>query len=317
VPLGTSLALQLFTAGAALLDPGKTPRELLSARACAGCHVEAHAEWQASRHGLAWTNRIFQREYRERENPWCVTCHAPFGLTGAAASVASEGVSCAVCHVRDGQIHARSHRAGSPHATVVHDDFGDPSFCAGCHQFAFPESRLPMQNTVAEHTAGSRAEIPCRSCHAATPGHHAYPGGHDAGMWIRALGVEVCHDGKGVLVRLENKGAGHRIPTGDVHRHLVLRAWRPSVPEAVQETVLGRRYTLDGDGAKKLLADTSLAPGEARTIRASFARDPEPIAVELRYVFVTDEFPRRDLGEPAFLSIYAGRADEKRWPRCR
>ncbi len=315
--LGCGLALQLFTAGAALLDPGKTPPEQLSARACVGCHQEIHDEWRASRHGQAWTNPIFQREYRERANPWCVTCHAPFGLTGPAAQVAAEGVSCAVCHVRDGKILARSHRDSSPHATVVQADFGDPSYCAGCHQFSFPDSKLPMQNTVAEHAQGARAEIPCRSCHASSPSHHAYPGGHDAAMWTRALGVSVCCGPKGLEVTLENKGAGHRVPTGDVHRHLVLRAWRASAPELMHETVLGRRYAVDADGAKRLLSDTSLVPGERRTIRAPFTRAAEPISVELRYVFVTDEFPRRDLGEPAFLSIYATQQDERTWPRCR
>jgi len=136
-------------------------------------------------------------------------------------------------------------------------------------------------------------------------------------MWTRALGVSVCRAPSGLEIRLENKGAGHRVPTGDVHRHLVLRAWRASAPEAVQETVLGRRYALDGDGGKKLLSDTSLVPTELRTIRAPFSPAPEPISIELRYVFVTDEFPRRELGEPAYATVYSARSDEARWPRCK
>src|SRR5882757_4354139 len=72
--------------GAQPIDPGIAPgtaaatpagaRQLLDANGCATCHAEIVAEWSTSRHALAWTNGIFQREYSEQPLAWCVNCHA-------------------------------------------------------------------------------------------------------------------------------------------------------------------------------------------------------------------------------------------------
>ena len=62
--LSLVLAADLFPRGLAPVDAGAPDK--LRAAACTGCHVTVHAEWAQSRHGLAWTNAIFQREYRDR-----------------------------------------------------------------------------------------------------------------------------------------------------------------------------------------------------------------------------------------------------------
>ena len=64
-------------AGAGRRRAPAATRAALRARSCRGCHSEAHADWAPSRHGLAWTNAIFQREYKDRPLEWCVHCHAP------------------------------------------------------------------------------------------------------------------------------------------------------------------------------------------------------------------------------------------------
>jgi len=89
------------------------------------------------------------------------------------------------------------------------------------------------------------------------------------------------------------------------HRHLALRAWRPSAPERLHETLFGRAFEAAPGGGKRAVSDTTLPPGAARTVRvpvaslgAAGARDP--IRVELRLVYTIDEFPLRgrELGEP-------------------
>jgi hypothetical protein len=186
------LAGELFTQGLAPLETGAA-RGLLEAKACGGCHAAVHGEWAASRHGQAWTNGIFQREYQQRPLEWCVHCHAPLAeqlaevrsARGRPADrpqqtpLAAEGVTCAACHLRAGRVVAGHKSARSPHDTDVRDDFGGPTFCGGCHQFNFPlmdeekgpkavvgYSRHPMQDTVRQHASGPRAATPCRTCHA-------------------------------------------------------------------------------------------------------------------------------------------------------
>jgi hypothetical protein len=325
-----------FPRGLAPIDSGAAPAQL-SARACSGCHQSAHAEWAGSRHGQAWTNAIFQREYADQKLDWCVHCHAPLReqlvqVKAGGGALASEGVGCAACHLREGKMQARTRRPGSPHDTVATAGFGNPTYCGGCHQFNFPlidrsgpaptvrYSTYPMQDTVAQHARGSRAAIECVQCHRATPGGHAFPGGHDPAMLGRAVAVEACQAGKDLRVALDNAGAGHNVPTGDLHRHLVLRVWRTGSPERLHETILGRQFTATPEGGKRTVTDASLRPGERRDVLVPLASvgapGDGPLRLELRLVYTIDEFPfrGRELSVPTYATIVA-RALEP-LPRC-
>ena len=359
-----------FSRGLAPVDAG-APAAQLSARACAACHADAHAEWRASRHGLAWTNAIFQREYRQQPLEWCVHCHAPLAeqLTElralgsaeehpavrapielavpsgrapeaasapASSSLAAEGVTCAVCHLRAGRIVAADHRPSSPHDTDVRVGFGGPAFCAGCHQFNFPRiegagptahvvgyAAHPMQDTVDQHARGPLAQTTCRACHAISPGRHAYPGGHDPAMLARAVELSTCRSGAALRLTLTNVGAGHNVPTGDLHRHLVLRAWRPGAPERLFEATFGRTFEADPAGGKRPTSDATLPPRATRvTDVPAAALGPavaaEPIRVELRLVYTIDEFPfrGRELDEPTFATVARQDVDWTHLARC-
>jgi hypothetical protein len=176
-----------------------------------------------------------------------------------------------------------------------------------------------MQDTVAQHARGPLSARPCRECHAQSPGAHAYPGGHDAAMRARAVTLAACRAGAELRLTVANAGAGHNVPTGDLHRHLALRAWRPSAPELLHETLFGRTFEVAPDGGKRAVADTTLPPGAARTIGVPAAAlgpaaKGEPIRVELRLVYTIDEFPLpgREVGEPTWATIAARDLD---WPR--
>ncbi len=328
---------QMFPGGRGPVGVGDTPAAMLSAAACADCHPDEHREWAGSRHAQAWTNGIFQREYRQKPGAWCVHCHAPLeaqhAQVGTGGPLLAEGVNCATCHVRDGRIHARTQRPDSPHETVTDDAFGGPDWCGGCHEFTFPVldgrgelvryTPHPMQATVAQFRAGPHARDPegCRGCHAASPGQHAYPGAHDPRMLLRALAFDVCRAGDDVVMTVANVGAGHDVPTGDVHRHLLARAWRPTAPEAMFEAFLGRRYAPQADGGKRTIWDSGLPPGTRRTYRVPLAQlgdDGGPLSFELRYVYTGDEFPRagRDPGEPTWRVVHEQRSAAADLPPC-
>jgi hypothetical protein len=316
--------------GLEVIEPGTRDPALLDAGACRRCHPAEHAEWAASRHGAAWTNGTFQREYRAQPRRWCVRCHAPTApqfeqATRGGGPLADQGVSCAACHVRGGTLIARVRRPRSPHATVARADFGGPAFCADCHQFGFPLleggeptglSPNPMQDTVGEFLRGRFADLAdgCRTCHATSAAGHAYPGARDPEMLARALSLSACTRGDQLELAIENRGAGHAVPTGDVHRHILVRAWRSSDPAALFEIFIGRRYEEAPEGGKRTAWDSRVAPGQTRryaTALAALGGEPdEPINVELTYVYTADETPhrRRDPGEPtrAVVSVRRG-----------
>jgi hypothetical protein len=334
------LALDWFPRGLAPVDAGGGPP---SAKACVGCHADAHAEWARSRHGLAWTNAIFQREYRDKPMEWCVHCHAPLAeqlgeVRRGGGPLADEGVTCAVCHVRGGRMLARARHDGSPHDTDARPDFGGPAFCGGCHQFNFPVveadaagratlvrryTDAPMQDTERQHARGPRAGQACETCHArASAAGHLFPGGHDAAFVARAVSVATCRDHDALDVALTNAGAGHNVPTGDLHRHLALRAWRPSAPERLGEALFGRRFETAADGAKHDVADTTIPAGETRHVRFRLAdlggAPGEPVRVALRLVYTVDEFPfrGRELADPTFVTMFDAARPWAEIPRC-
>ena len=334
------VAGELFPNGLGPIDTGAPASA--SARACAGCHAEVHADWSQSRHGQAWTNPIFQREYKDRPLAWCVHCHAPLReqlaeVERGGERAGREGITCAACHIRDGKMLARGRAAASPHETEVRADFGGPAYCAGCHQFNFPViaaappgpgqvvgyTAHPMQDTARQHATGPRAAQECLGCHRSGEAGHRFPGGHDAEMLGRAIALETCRDGDRLQVRLTNAGAGHNVPTGDLHRHLVLRAWRANAPEQLQEVVLGRRFAVDEAGGKRTTEDTTIPAGETRfvSLSAPGARSVSttPLSLELRLVYTIDEFPfrGRELGEPTWATMLAREVSWATLPACK
>jgi hypothetical protein len=322
---------------------GTTAPELTDATTCVACHAAIVDEWRRSRHGQAWTNGIFQREYQQAPKPWCVNCHAPTDaqqrdLTAGDPRLADQGVGCAACHVRGGRLVAARRAATSPHDTVEDPTFGTPSFCADCHEFPFPRldgagravalTDHPMQTTVSSFTTGPYADAPagCLTCHATRHGH-GFPGAHDPGMLGAALAVRWCGSGDQLTVEVENAEAGHRVPTGDVHRHLLLRVWRSSTPAGLWEGFFGRRYEPADDGGKRTVWDSTIPPKVVRrfTLELAALADgelpldrTEPINLALTYVFTADEFPRpgRAPSEPTATQLLAWRTAVDDLPTC-
>jgi hypothetical protein len=272
--------------------------------ACASCHPAEWDEWSGSRHALAWVDPVFQAEFARGRAAWCVGCHAPLVPDPAAPdpALAASGVACGGCHQQGGRMVSARRAENSPHATEVDPAFGSADFCARCHEFDFPvlgeRGRLvrstgePMQATVSEwrKSAVSR-ELGCTDCHADSPAGHAFRGSHDPELVSSALRVDACRDRGAIEVALANRGAGHNVPSGGVHRRIVLRAWTSRAPERLDERVLGRRFRPLAGGGKQTTSDTTIPPGGTTRHRfdlAALGRARE-INLELRYVYALDE----------------------------
>jgi hypothetical protein len=193
--LALLLAGELFTGGLAPLDAG-APAAELSARACLPCHAAAHGEWAASRHGRAFTNAIFQREYRDQPLEWCVHCHAPLReqlaeVRAGGGPLADEGVGCASCHLRGGRVLAARQRPGSPHGPKC-DRTSGAALLRRLPPVQLPPGRdpgwsQPRDRLLALPDAGHRGPARARRTRGdalpwlprASPAGHAFPGGHD------------------------------------------------------------------------------------------------------------------------------------------
>jgi hypothetical protein len=194
----------------------------------------------------------------------------------------------------------------------------------------------------AQHLAGPYADVPggCLACHGTRHGH-GFPGGHELELLRSAIEASWCRSETGISLEVANVGAGHRVPTGDIHRHMVARLWRSSAPEATFEAFFGRRYEPAPDGGKRITWDSTLAPQqrrrfeipetslraasvpvegeEAASVDAAAAEAlAEPINFEVTYVYTIDEFPRRDRApsEPVTAQLLGERRRWDELPRC-
>ncbi len=279
-----------FSAGAAPLVVTVANNGSLSARGCGSCHSAQYTDWSSTRHSVAWSNAVFVDGLKREPLPRCVHCHAPLlqqkveagplgagrprppssSLTAAAqaTSLLHEGVTCVVCHVRDGQVLVAgpvTRADNTPmHPVRIEPILKDSQFCASCHQFGFTDSNVLMQNTFGEwqaFAAGGGVGT-CQSCHM-PGGRHLFRGAWDVELLKKSLQVEVHEDvdssvvGARVLV-LRSVDVGHHFPTGDLFRHLTVEVadgdgW-------LELLRIGRTFAGFGHD-KHVVSDTSLVPG--------------------------------------------------------
>jgi hypothetical protein len=241
---------------------------------CAGCHTREASSHAGSMHAQAFDDPLFQREWSRGRQAWCVRCHAPLARDAGDPRV-HEGVGCASCHVVDGVIVSRASRGGAPHATRTEPRFSEAAQCGTCHEFDFPARAgraEQLQRTLSEWRAGGRDER-CIDCHMPTladDGSHALRGPRDPELLSDALDVrvEAARRGSDIVVRaaLGVHGAGHAVPTGDLNRRLVFRAWASGA--APVEMEMARLFDRDEDGDAVEIADQRVLPGTDRRLEA-------------------------------------------------
>jgi hypothetical protein len=275
-------------------DPGESPEgDAGSAPVsvpiddCTDCHDEVTAEWSASAHRAAFTNDLFQNEWHLHGDPWCVRCHAPAADASAPAGVAAtDGISCAVCHVIEGVIVSSRVSGEAPHDVRADPAFGTEAQCAG-HSVAFPPSvrvapGQALQDTISEWQR-SGAPGACQDCHMPLRGDldassvvpsgrphrsHLFPGARDDALLSSSLRVTAtarCVNGRTrVELRLEAGAVGHDVPTGDVFRRLEVSAALRARPATRLLRNLERRFAVGRDGSCR--PPTSVPVGGAREV---------------------------------------------------
>jgi hypothetical protein len=230
----------------------------------------------------------------------------------------AEGVGCDFCHSVKGAnldqfgafdldatntMHGPYADAESPKHETVYSEFMTTSgFCATCHEYQ-SRAGAPILTTFTEYAEGKYDQqlVECQDCHMPLVmgttveehikrtgrtefvGFHALPGGRDLEQLRRALGLELVavRPGSGsvtVRANIENRAAGHWLPTGMPSRELVVEFsthWGDNAD--TRELVFGRRV-YNGDDERlmsvarmilegeRVSIDTRLRPGQSRDV---------------------------------------------------
>jgi hypothetical protein len=329
--------------------------ESQSAKACSQCHAEIYNEWTTAMHSQAWTDPYFLTDWKfDGSQQICKNCHIPLqdqqeylvmGFHDKEkwdpilkpnphfdAALQHEGVTCNVCHLREGKILGPYARTSAPHAVDKMDNSNQ--VCIRCHVVQGDRwdtfFRFPPCGTVAEIEAGrgrwpSRsgevtvekpASLGCVECHmpavtrALVPGgppratrRHLWRGGHDPEMVRQGLDVRFMRQAGSAskeatfTLRLENVGADHYLPTGTPDRYLsVALRLLDKDGKAIKEEQGVLRRTVMWRPFIVDLRDTRLAPHEPRTFTLAYsaARYPGAEAVEaVVHYHLMDEARRR------------------------
>ncbi|WP_438032125.1 multiheme c-type cytochrome [Sorangium sp. So ce204] len=274
---------------------------------CEACHEDIAAEWRASLHRQAFTDRVFQRSYAIEPLPFCRGCHAPEADPAhhPGADAQAVGVGCVTCHLVAGEVvSARGRDArGGAHAVRGDARLSTDEGCARCHQFDFPRAPgVPMQDTVAEHRSGRFAERPCRDCHmqivrgiAGRPHRdHRFSVVGDPAVLRSAIDASASRSGANAIeVSARVVAAGHAVPTGDMFRRLEVRASAVDAEGATVSTaapvILERRFSVrpvEGGIERVLAGDTRLpASGAPRVLRLVFPAAIDGLAVRWEVVY--------------------------------
>ncbi|MCK6591499.1 MAG: hypothetical protein HUU21_24460 [Polyangiaceae bacterium] len=160
---------------------------------CGECHNGPFGDWSGSGHARASRSSLYVA-MREKSGPAsCDPCHAPLASkVDPAEPVASEGVTCEVCHsIAD----VKEHASGAAVTYSLEDNIkrgplcgGTDNYfhkmgcsplhrsallCAGCHKWSMPVhggGELPIFTAYDEWKGSTYAagSIPCQDCHMPT-----------------------------------------------------------------------------------------------------------------------------------------------------
>jgi cytochrome c554/c'-like protein len=296
----------------------------ISAASCGSCHQEIYNEWQQSTHAVAFQDLQFQAEWKKDDILTCLNCHTPLqnqqefivkGLINGDyktplkepnpyfdKNLQSESITCATCHVRDGNVIGVLGNTNAPHKTNGDVVFLSEKLCISCHNVVDElnavlvctfETGDEWQNNRARKTG-----ITCISCHMPETerpvalgfgkrvSHSHYFAGSGIpkfyGIKVKGLnGLEIKADslkqeykaGENLTYSLvlKNSFAAHKVPTGDPERFFLIRF---HVQDSCGDVLEAAQFRIGEEWqwypVAKKLSDNNLKPLEQRVFDFSY-----------------------------------------------
>ncbi|MDP1829487.1 MAG: hypothetical protein Q8L48_39840 [Archangium sp.] len=278
------------------------PLSLLLAADCAACHEREAAALSGSRHAQARRLPVFEHSFAEAKSRWCLSCHRPEGE--------GDGLTCLTCHAvaaSPGAVWSAAASDAGQGAHPVHVDRDVTRVCARCHEFAAPRpgtlsavvsSKEPLQATVTEQ----RLAMPGASCVTCHEPHHAR-GGHEGETLRQGVAVTARDAGDGGVAFTVTVGrTGHRFPTGDPFRRLVVQTCRdPACAQVVARRVFQRTFGLTDAGTWAAVSDSTLPSGGAAAFTLAAGA-----GWSARYFYGDSRFERLLPPEEVFFEVASG-----------
>ncbi len=322
----------------------ETPKRLSSvtAEGCSKCHEDIYREWSKSMHAQAWSDPYFQADYKyDGSQQICQNCHIPLqnqqenlvlGFRDRDKfkpilkpnpdydpDLQNEGVTCAVCHIKDGKIVGPFETNRAPHSVEVDPEMTTGmKYCIRCHVVSGKRwdtfYRIPPCGTVVEIQEGD-SEPDCVGCHMPEiirpvaigmeqrkGRRHLFQGGHHPEKVKGDLRVEYKKEVERNSIKyifiLTNVGTVHYLPTGTPDRHLTLELkLRDKKGQIIKEKtykmkryILWRPFIID-------IKDTRLPYRKPRRFIFEFSRYSKAavLDVTVRY-HLLDEKRRKKIG---------------------
>jgi nitrate/TMAO reductase-like tetraheme cytochrome c subunit len=336
----------------------------LSARDCGECHIEIYKEWKQSTHAIAFQDLQFQSEWKKDNVTVCLNCHTPlqnqqeFIVTGLLngdyktpvktpnpnfdKALQLESITCATCHVRDGNVIGRMGSTNTTHKTVIDSVFLSEKLCISCHNVVDElnpvlictfETGDEWNNNWAKEEGKN-----CISCHMPeierpimsgmekrTSHFHNFPGSGIPKFYdMESEELESLEISEGnidkvysvgdtidYLLQVKNSFAGHSVPTGDPERFfLVTFRLKDNEGSLLSEEIhrIGEEWQWY-PVAKKIL-DHNLKPLENRMFGFKYpilTQDMLQLSVEITKHRMTEENAKYNgiLGKyPLFIEVF-------------
>jgi hypothetical protein len=220
------------------------------------------------------------------------------------ASLRSQGIVCAACHLRGRERFGPPERPSSgrlaavnyPLTTLSRYERGD--FCAPCHQHTPADSVAghPILDTVGEWIRSPyfARGVQCQHCHMPDR-DHTWRGAHDPDTVRQAVHIygRAHRDGGDAIasVSIENVGAGHAFPGTATPAAVVSMEWLDANGRVVgepQRDVIQRHLHWNGNAFTQDY-DTRILPGAARTLSAR-SHEASAVALRVTLTFRPDDF---------------------------
>lgn len=252
--------------------------------ACGECHKDQYNDWQGSLHSRSVGPGLLG-QLNPGNSPQfafsCYFCHAP--MEGQAEikqtsdgnnnyiknpkfdnKLKLSGVSCPVCHLREGKVYGPPARvvvsgqwsvmkSKMPHNDFIARDFFEKAeFCAACHQLdeGYELNGKVFVNTYREWKGSiyGKNNVSCQNCHMPDR-RHLWRGIHDPEMVKKGITIEAMREKGRARLIITNAGVGHYFPTYAtpmvVVKGFMLDKKGKVIHSSIKETFIGRQVSLD------------------------------------------------------------------------